>query len=240
MVDASDVGATWSGTCGELDPVEVVARPVPPYTAEGTLPSPEAQMLADAGVTVCRRSRRSSRQRLALIVSRDVTTRDRIDRQQPFNLQVTGTSHATLGAGGKVYDVSYLQIAGRHDPRHRHEPRHATPGSPRAGTLSTTLPSIIRRRATPTRPRAAWRSPMTGRSLLPCPRAGPSRGSSSTTRARRWCKSATATFQPGEVRVCTSCHGLNQVDQAGAPAPTNAPKVLLTLFSKNSKTQGKL
>ena len=31
------------------------------------------------------------------------------------------------------------------------------------------------------------------------------------------------TFQPGEVRVCTSCHGLNQYDQAGHTTPTNPP-----------------
>ena len=29
------------------------------------------------------------------------------------------------------------------------------------------------------------------------------------------------TFQPGEVRVCASCHGVNKADQAGLAAPTN-------------------
>ena len=38
------------------------------------------------------------------------------------------------------------------------------------------------------------------------------------------------TFQPGEMRVCTSCHGLNQLDQAGNGIPENPPEALRTLL----------
>jgi hypothetical protein len=38
------------------------------------------------------------------------------------------------------------------------------------------------------------------------------------------------TFQPGEVRVCASCHGVNGVDQVGNPEPTNAPEALRELL----------
>jgi hypothetical protein len=38
------------------------------------------------------------------------------------------------------------------------------------------------------------------------------------------------TFQPGEVRVCTSCHGLSEYDQAGQSAPSNPPQALLDLL----------
>jgi hypothetical protein len=38
------------------------------------------------------------------------------------------------------------------------------------------------------------------------------------------------TFQPGEIRMCASCHGLSEKDQAGRLAPTNAPKALLDLL----------
>ena len=38
------------------------------------------------------------------------------------------------------------------------------------------------------------------------------------------------TFQPGEVRVCASCHGLNNVDQAGGAAPANTPDALYQLL----------
>jgi mono/diheme cytochrome c family protein len=38
------------------------------------------------------------------------------------------------------------------------------------------------------------------------------------------------TFQPGEVRVCASCHGINEADQAGRTAPQNKPEALRTLL----------
>jgi hypothetical protein len=38
------------------------------------------------------------------------------------------------------------------------------------------------------------------------------------------------TFQPGEVRVCTSCHGLSDKDQAGHGAPANPPQALQALL----------
>ena len=40
-------------------------------------------------------------------------------------------------------------------------------------------------------------------------------------RERYW-----VTFQPGEIRVCKSCHGLNSMDQAGRQAPDNKPEAL--------------
>jgi hypothetical protein len=38
------------------------------------------------------------------------------------------------------------------------------------------------------------------------------------------------TFQPGEIRSCTSCHGVNTHDQANNPAPTNKPEALRALL----------
>ena len=38
------------------------------------------------------------------------------------------------------------------------------------------------------------------------------------------------TMQPGEVRVCASCHGANTQNQAGAPTPTNKPEALRDLL----------
>ncbi|MEP7358158.1 MAG: hypothetical protein ABI847_13015, partial [Anaerolineales bacterium] len=46
------------------------------------------------------------------------------------------------------------------------------------------------------------------------------------------------TFQPGEVRMCSSCHGLNQLDQAGHTMPTNPPQALLQLLSAWHALQG--
>ena len=40
-------------------------------------------------------------------------------------------------------------------------------------------------------------------------------------RERYW-----VTFQPGEIRTCANCHGVNRGDQLGRPAATNAPLAL--------------
>lgn len=45
-------------------------------------------------------------------------------------------------------------------------------------------------------------------------------------RERNW-----LAFQPGEIRVCGSCHGLSEKDQAGQLAPTNQPQALLQLLT---------
>ena len=39
------------------------------------------------------------------------------------------------------------------------------------------------------------------------------------------------TFQPGEIRTCASCHGLNTTDQANQPVPTNTPLALVSLLN---------
>src|SRR5690606_31666235 len=46
---------------------------------------------------------------LALLVSRDVTSRDRADVQQPYNLRVPGGVES-VATDGRVYDVPYLQL----------------------------------------------------------------------------------------------------------------------------------
>src|SRR5204862_5242471 len=96
---------------------------------------------------------------LALIVSRDVTTRDKADLLQPFNLGIAGTNHQTLGAAGKIYDVAWLQIfqadllrslnygnpatprAGRRlIAQHLHDPALDNPAPQGAPLASTPLP----------------------------------------------------------------------------------------------------
>jgi hypothetical protein len=50
--------------------------------------------------------------------------------------------------------------------------------------------------------------------------------STGVVRERYW-----LTFQPGEIRTCTSCHGLNTSDQANQPVPTNTPAALVSLLN---------
>jgi hypothetical protein len=39
------------------------------------------------------------------------------------------------------------------------------------------------------------------------------------------------TFAPGEIRSCTSCHGINEADQIQQPAPTNTPLALIEFLN---------
>jgi hypothetical protein len=52
-------------------------------------------------------------------------------------------------------------------------------------------------------------------------------------RERNW-----VTFAPGEIRVCASCHGLNKMNQAGAPTSTNPPEALRKLVQLSRAEAG--
>ncbi|MFT7586903.1 MAG: hypothetical protein ACI9EW_003342 [Cellvibrionaceae bacterium] len=45
------------------------------------------------------------------------------------------------------------------------------------------------------------------------------------------------TFQPGEIRSCSSCHGLSDKDQAGQGEPENPPEALADLLAYWQKFQ---
>jgi hypothetical protein len=145
---------------------------------------------------------------------------------------VPGGTAQTIGAAGTIYDVSHLQMfqadlirslggtvtprAGRrvlaqklHDPRALNPP--LAPGSPAAsvelggdGSMAALVPA---ERA------LTWH--LTDAAGTP------------VVRERYW-----LTFQPGEIRVCTSCHGLNSLDQSnpGSAAPQNPPEALRSLL----------
>ena len=92
----------------ELNPVEVRARTKPARLTE-PLPAPEQAAFAAAGVDPATFKAYLAQHNLALVVSRNVTTRDNADRQQPFNLRVPGGVQKT-GAAGKIYDVAFMQF----------------------------------------------------------------------------------------------------------------------------------
>jgi hypothetical protein len=225
-----DVMASYSGPLWELSPVEVRAQPVPPLGSE-PLPAPEQTAFALAGVdpTALRQFLRD--RQLALIVGRNVTTRDRADEQQPYNLRVAGTATQTLGAGGQIYDVAHLQLmqgdllrgiggvaspdAGRRvlaQPLHDPAALAAMPtptGGP-SGSVAIADDGSVAAFVPATRA-LSWQ--------LTNPAGGP------VVRERYW-----LTFQPGEIRVCASCHGANTADQANQPEPTNTPRALVDLL----------
>ncbi len=213
-------------TLWELDPVEVKVRPKP-VAAASQLQAPEASIFTQENVDPAAFKAWLSASNLAVIVSRDVTTRDALDKQQPFNLRIGGTTHQTAPTGGKLYDVAHVQlyqadqirgVGGTASPRQgrrvlaqvMHEPTviaanppnpGGPPGSVRLGNDGSMAAFVPARRAT------TWHmSDTTGKPVV---------------RERYW-----LTFQPGEIRVCTSCHGLSSHDQAGSPEPVNPPEAL--------------
>jgi hypothetical protein len=216
-----------NATLWELDPVEVCPRTRPSPLAPA-LPSPEQQAFDAQGVDADDLRDYLRRAGLALVVSRNVTTRDVGDRQQPFNLRVPGGTQTT-GASGRMYDVSHLQfyqadqirgIGGTSNPR---------PG--RRVLAQVMHDAAVRNPPDPTGPPGSVRVAADGSmaAFVPARRAmtwqltGPT--GAPAVRERYW-----LTFQPGEIRTCTSCHGLNREDQAGRTVPTNRPAALESLL----------
>ena len=221
----------YSGPLWELDPVEVRPR-----TLAARIPSPplaaiEQQVFVEEGVDLTTFQNFLRANNLALIISRNATTRDHADKQQPYNLKVSWSNTQTLGTNtGKIYDISYLQllqadqvrgltmggstpVPGRrvlpqtlHDPLADNPPNPAgPPGSIRLGNDGSMAALVPARRA------MTWH--LTDSNGV------------SVVKERYW-----LTFQPGEIRTCASCHGVNRTDQAGNPKPTNKPEALRTLL----------
>lgn len=224
-----DVSATYSGTLWELDPVEVRSRPRP-QLRRTSVSAPVQRVFEQQGVAIAEFQNYLRQNNLALLVSNNVTTRDRADRQQPYNLRVGGGQAQTLGSGGKVYDVSFLQlfqasqvrgVGGTSSPKEgrRVLPQFVSePGAllPRpSGAPSSSVPiaadgSIAA--IVPARRALSWQ--LTSADSTP------------VVRERYW-----VTVQPGEIRVCTSCHGVNTSDQAGQSLPANEPEALRQLLA---------
>ena len=226
-----DVLITQTNQLWELDPVEVIARPRPvPYSVP--IPGPELAAFAAANVNVSSFQNYLRTHQLALIVSRDVTTRDQADHQQPFNLHVTGTSHQTIGKQGKIYDVAWLQLFQADQLRslnyghtnsiregrrvlaqYLHDPAADNPTFP-SGPISSVLIGTDGSTAAlvPARRAMTWQLTDTN--------------GTGVVRERYW-----LTFAPGEIRSCTSCHGINEADQASHAAPTNTPLALINLLN---------
>lgn len=235
---------SYSGPLWELQPVEVLAR-ARPTQRQATLPAPEQQVFDATGVDTGALKAYLRERNLALIVARDVTTRDDLDVQQPFNLRAVNSDGEPIGtqsfgpndgngSPGKIYDVAYLQLfqadqlrgfglieptdtphAGRrvlaqamHDPNAIEDTVLAENGP--AGSVQIAADGSVAA-FVPARRAVTWQLTDTdGHGIV---------------RERNW-----LSFQPGEIRVCTSCHGINEVDQAGEAEPENQSEALRTLL----------
>ncbi len=222
-----DVRVTYTNaTLWELDPVEVKAR-AKPVAPPSTLPGPESAIFTQENVDPVAFRAWLAQRNLAVIVSRDVTTRDALDRQQPFNLRIAGTSHQTAPTGGKLYDVAHMQLFQADQIR-----GVGGTASPRAGrrVLAQVMHDAVALGTNPVNPGGPTGSVRLGNdgsmaAFVPAHRAVTWQmtdpAGTPVVRERYW-----LTFQPGEVRVCTSCHGLSSHDQMGRPEPVNPPEAL--------------
>ena len=226
---------SYSGILWELSPVEVRTRPTPPLTGAPSLTAGDQQLFTQAGVTMAQLQAYLVQNNLALAVVRNVTDRDDFDFQQPFNLRVPGgTQTLNPAKPGKLYDVTHLQFfqgdqlrgwtgccgsspyPGRrvlaqllHDPA-------AVAANPAVGSApagsAVVAPDGSVAAFVPARRALTWQ-------LTDSAGVG-------IVRERYW-----ITFQPGEVRVCSSCHGPSEFNQAGVAAASNPPQALLTLLN---------
>lgn len=214
-------------TMWETHPVELRARSAPTVTG-GTLEAPESAVFEEEGVDPDELKAYMDENGIALISMRNVTTRDGGDFLQPLNLKVPGGAESSKD-DGKVYEVSSLQLfqgdllrgyGGMNDPdegrRVLATPLHETvdfnvpnedgpEGSVKIASDGSVAAFVPARRA------MSWQ--------LTDPQGG------AVVRERYW-----VSFQPGEIRVCTSCHGINKADQQGNEAPVNSPEALRELL----------
>jgi hypothetical protein len=216
-----DVLVSYSGPLWELSPVELRSRMRPPLTSAPALAAPEAAMFTQAGVSLSELQTYLRQNNLALVVSRNVTQRDDLDIQQPFNLRVPG-GVSSRGEAGTMYDVSFLQFFQANQVRGYEnnigrrvlaQPMRGITNPPTTGATGSVVLGLDGSMA----------------AFVPARRALTWQLTNSANRGvvleRNW-----LTFQPGEVRVCASCHGVNKNSQTGVADATNNPQALRDLL----------
>ena len=222
----------YSGVLWELNPVEVRVRERPSVEPL-KLPAPEQTIFDQAQVDLAALQAYLRANDLALVVSRNVTSRDDADRQQPFNLRIAGSATQTSGAPGKIYDISYMQFLQGDQIRGLTGCCGATEPVPGRRVLAQFMHDAQAINANPPSSGPPGSVALAGdgsmAAFVPANRAMSWQltdpDGQAVVRERYW-----LTFQPGEVRVCAACHGLNEKDQAQRPMPQNPPQALLQLL----------
>jgi hypothetical protein len=231
-----DILVTQTNLLWELDPVEVMARPIP-AAFRVPLPAAEQAAFAAAGVDIPTFQNYLQTHELALIVSRDVTTRDHADHQQPYNLRVDqtnqlGTHHQTIGGPGKIYDVAYMQLFQADQLRSLNMGNTNNTGHGRRVLAQYLHDPAVDNPAPLSAPVGSVQIAADGSqaTFVPAGRAMTwqltDANGVGVVRERYW-----LTFAPGEIRSCTSCHGINEETQADTPVPTNTPLALIQLLN---------
>lgn len=231
--------AAYSGQLWELQPVEVRPRPKPPARI-AALPTPEQQVLAEENVAENALRKFLRNNGLALLVMRNLTTRDGNDKQQPFNLYVAGSNTHTDTGNGKAYDIAHLQFF-QGDQIRGWTGSYSTTIQPGRRVLAKYLHNGLAQNVPDAGgPQGSVKIAGDGSAvaLVPAQRAltwqTTAPNGEPVVRERNW-----LSFQRGEIRVCASCHGINSADQIGKVAPINKPDALRELLAY-LKQQGKL
>ena len=171
---------------------------------------------------------------LALVVSRNVTVRDDLDLQQPFNLRVEGASTQSIGASGAIYDVKHMQFFQADQIRGKGWYGGSDEPTPGRRVLPTFMHDPSAMAANIVTVGAPESSVLLGddgsmAAFVPASRAMTwqltDSAGAGVVKERYW-----LTFQPGEVRVCASCHGLSGESQVDSGEPQNPPLALADLL----------
>lgn len=224
-----DVLVSYSGVFWELSPVEVHAQTPPPDTL-AAVEAPENAAFVQESVDLAAFQQFLREHNLGVIVVRDATARDRADRQQPFNLRVPGGVVTTRPAPvGRIYDIAHLQVyqgdlirggggsAGRRVlAQQLHDPAAVALNAPNPGGpagSATLFPDGSAAMYVPAQRALAWQTT--------APNGDP------VVQERFW-----ITLQPGEIRACDGCHGVNSTNQAGQPRRHNTALALRDLLAR--------
>lgn len=229
-----DVLVSYNGPFRELSPVEVRPRSVPPLTQMALQP-PE-QNAFDLGNVDAQQFRTYLRANgLALVVMRNVTTRDRADRQQPCNLRVPGGTQTTASGGDLLYDIAHMQFFQGVQVRGAGGTASPTQGRRILAQVLHDKPATVANAANPGGPPGSVSIAGDGSVALfvPARRAlvwhSTSLSGTPVVRGRYW-----ISFQPGEIRACDGCHGVNPENQATplSPPAQNTSIALRALLSR--------
>jgi hypothetical protein len=227
---------TYTGPLWELYPTEIRTSS-PPVALTNPINITEQQVFAQEGVDIPTFQQYLRMNNLALVVSHNVTKRDRADRQQPFNLRIAGTTNVTWGPTNSgvvnptLYDISYIQFL-QADHR-RSYTGGGTNVQPGRRVLATPMHEVAADNPTDTNAFVAGTLKLADdgslAALVPARRAITHHllgtNYESVVKERYW-----ITYQPGEIRTCKNCHGINTTDQAGQGPPNNPPEALRDLL----------
>lgn len=217
---------SYNGPLSEVDIVEVRPRPRPPSTRMH-IADIEKQVMSEEQVDETQFRNWLKQRNLAVIVTRNITIRDRADITQPFNLRIpNGVSN--IVSTGKVYDITALQIF-QADLTRAYENQNGRRVYARPinnNHSHNNIQTYYQGRADGKVQIAADGSTA---AIVPAGRAltwqTVSADDSPVVRERYW-----VTFAAGEVRTCASCHGVNSISHNGLQEPTNKPQAFRQLL----------